>query len=331
MIYFLVEIHMENQTNGGGQNTQQIEQNSVSNPVGNPQVQNIQSQPAVTQNITPEIPKKSKKWILLLLIFLIIALGSIVGVYAGIFRLPTLNQQKLEVLPEQKEKNQVNRPTKDELVQAFQKANNEVVNLSVPVNKIVDFIYPVFYPPEGYKYSNIQVTVSEYPREEDRCKDDFCKKLWGDRELREGYKVIYVHFVGQYDGFQDEFLLGLKYSPSPSKKEIPSAITLNGLPESVSSNLANKIDIELENNAKVKSFKKKYSITQGIYSFYRSGIKEINSKHPSQDLILGTGLPDDKDWIVARYVEPKFGIPELPKASLAVYIDPTTYQVVQVK
>src|SRR3989344_3064789 len=110
MIYFFVEIHMENQINVGGQNTQQIGQSSVSNPVENPQVQSIQSQPAVTQNIPPEIPKKSKKWVLLLLIFLIIAVGSIVGVYAGIFRLPTLNQQKLEVLPEQKEKNQVNSP-----------------------------------------------------------------------------------------------------------------------------------------------------------------------------------------------------------------------------
>ena len=69
-----------------------------------PQFQSIQSQPAVTQNITPEAPKKSKKWVLLLVIFLIISIASMVGVYAGIFRLPILNQQKLKVLPEQKEK-----------------------------------------------------------------------------------------------------------------------------------------------------------------------------------------------------------------------------------
>src|SRR3989338_3748183 len=303
----------------------------------NPQFQSIQSQPAVTQNITPEAPKKSKKWVLLLVIFLIISIASMVGVYAGIFRLPILNQQKLKVLPEQKEKYQVNRPTKDELVQVFQKANNEVVNLSVPVNKIVDFIYPVFYPPNGYKYGNIQATVSEYPREGDRCKDDFCKKLWRDRELREGYKVIYVHLVGQYDGFQDEFLLGLEYSPSPNREEIPSAITLNGLPQSISSNLANKLDNELENNTKVKSFKNKYSITHGNYNFYRSGIKEVNPKHPSQDLILGTGLSDDKDYVIAYFTEPTQGIVICdlnncpPKASLVIYIDPSTYSIIKTK
>lgn len=296
-----------------------------------PQVQSIQSQPGVTQNITPEIPQRSKKWVFVLIIFIIMAGVSIVGVYAGIFRLPTSNQQKLEVLPEQKEKYQVYKPAKEELVQAFQKANNGVADLNVPSSKIVDFIYPVFYPPNGYKYDSIQVAISEYPREEDRCKDDFCKKLWRDRELREGYKVIYVHLVGSYDNFQDNFLLGLKYSPSPTKEEIPSSITLNGLPQSISSKLANKLDIELENNSKVKSFKNKYSITHGIYSFYRSGIKEVNPKHPSQDLILGTGLSDDKDWIIAVYIEPKVGIPESPKASLFVYIDPITYSVIKIK
>lgn len=328
---------MENQINVSGQNTQQIGQSSVSNPVENQQVQSIQPQPAVTQNIPPEIPKKSNKWVLLLVILLIISVVSTVGVYAGILHLPILNQQKLEVLPEQKEKYQVNRLTKDELVQAFQKANNEVANLNVPVNKIVDFIYPVFYPPNAYKYNNIQVTVSEYPRVEDRCKDDFCKKLWRDRELREGYKVIYVHLVGQYDGFQDKFLLGLKYSPSPTKEEIPSAITLNGLPQSISSNLANKLDNELENNTKVKSFKKKYSITHGGYNFYRSGIKEVNPKHPSQDLILGSGLSDEKDYIIAYFTEPTQGIVICdlnncpPKASLVIYIDPSTYSIIKAK
>ena len=39
MIYFFIEIHMENQVNASNQNTQQIGQNPVSQPVMTPENQ----------------------------------------------------------------------------------------------------------------------------------------------------------------------------------------------------------------------------------------------------------------------------------------------------
>lgn len=293
------------------------------------EVRSIQSQKMMGESMTSEISlKKTRKWILWLIVCL---LAIVVLVCTGVFYLLPLTQKK-EATLEQKKQYQIIKPTKNEIFQAFYKANNEVSELNVPINKIVDFVYPFFYPPNGYEYDDIQVTISEYPRESDRCEDDYCKEGWRDKTFRDGYKVIYVRLVGQYDNFQDTFLLGLKYTSTPSKEELPSSITLNSFSEGISSSLASKLDSELEKSTEVKSFLEKYSMTHGVYSFYRSGIsEELDSEYPLREKISWAGLSDEKDWIVVDYIEPGFGIPESPKERLFVYIDPTIDRVVKVK
>lgn len=56
----------------------------------------------------------------------------------------------LSVFPQRQSKYEIFRPTEEELYQAFQNAEYETRKYEIPVDRIVDLVHPVFYPPNGF-------------------------------------------------------------------------------------------------------------------------------------------------------------------------------------
>lgn len=274
--------------------------------------------------------KNKEKFILLLIFFfIIITITSFFLLtykkYPSSSLLPITKGKALQVIPNQNPPYEIVRPSKNEIKLAVENADQDINDeLFIPKDKIVDFIYPIFYPPNGYQYDKITVFIADYPRPEDKCESEFCEKSKKYSDIKNGYKTMYAHIKGYYGNTQDKFTLGLTYSLSPNKNEIPK-ISLNSMPVNVSSSLASRLNKELELIQDVKNFKDRYSISSGTPYFYRYSDK-INSEYPYEHIIKEADLSPQKNWIIVRFFEP---IAIGNKKVLNVFINPVNYQFIK--